>query len=161
MLGCISKLLNNSAVGEGMSHYFPEYSGANSGRISNMPQEAYSEEESVNENVGKIKDNKTNAAPYQQQHEWQLIFAVLLFLYLSSVLGCYLSLGEILHMASEHLIYNLVLITMPKHSSSPSHCLYIHLPMLCDLPSCHILYICTFYLKFRIPDQIRSDPDPL
>jgi hypothetical protein len=88
MLGCISKLLDNSVVGEGTSHYLPEHSGANPGRIFNMPQEAHSEEESVHENVGKIKDNKTNAAPYQQQHEWQLIFTALLFLYLFGEKSC-------------------------------------------------------------------------
>ncbi|KAG2336583.1 hypothetical protein BDR05DRAFT_1005716 [Suillus weaverae] len=93
-LGCISKLLDNDVVGESVSYYYPEYSGANPGRISNVPQEAHREEASVNENVGEFEDIKTSAAPYQQQPEWQHIFAALLFLYFSGALGQYARFGR-------------------------------------------------------------------
>lgn len=94
-LGRISKLLDNGVVGESVSHYYPEYSGANSGRISNVPQEAHSEDSSsVKENVGEeVKDNKTSAAPYQQQRQL-LFFAALLFLYFSGALGRYARFGR-------------------------------------------------------------------
>lgn len=93
-LGRISKLLDNGVVGESVSHYYPEYSGADPGRISNVPQEEHSEESSsVKENVFEVEDNKTSAAPYQQQRQL-LFFAAVLFLYFSGALGRYARFGR-------------------------------------------------------------------
>lgn len=92
-LGRISRLLDNGVVGESVSHYYPEYSGANPGRISDVPQEAHSEEASAKENSREAEDNKTSAAVYQQQRQL-ICFAALLFLYFSGALSRYARFGR-------------------------------------------------------------------
>jgi hypothetical protein len=92
-LGRISKLLDNGVVGESVSHYYPEYSGANPGRIPDVPQEAHREEASNKENVGEAEVNKTGAALYQQQRQL-IFFAALLFLYFTGALGRYARFGR-------------------------------------------------------------------
>ncbi|KAG1738268.1 hypothetical protein EDB19DRAFT_2039714 [Suillus lakei] len=91
-LGRISKLLDNGVVGESVSHYYPEYSGADPG-TPDMPQEAKNEQVSNKENVKEAEGTKTSATLYQQQR--QLVFiAALLFLFFSGALGRYSQIGR-------------------------------------------------------------------
>lgn len=91
-LGRVSKLLDNGVVGESVSHYYPEYSGADPG-LPDVPQEAHREEAADKENIGEAEGNKSSAALYQQQR--QLIFFVaFLFLFFSGALGRYAQFGR-------------------------------------------------------------------
>lgn len=91
-LGRISKLLDNGVVGESVSHYYPEYSGADPG-LPNVPQKAHSEAATNKENVGEAEGNKTSAALYQQQRQFVFLVA-LLFLFFSGALGRYSQFGR-------------------------------------------------------------------
>ncbi|KAG2362410.1 hypothetical protein BDR07DRAFT_1406846 [Suillus spraguei] len=91
-LGRVSKLLDNGVVGESVSHYYPEYSGADPG-LPNVPQEAHREEAADKENVGEAEGNKSSAALYQQQRQL-IFFAAFLFLFFSGALSRYAQFGR-------------------------------------------------------------------
>lgn len=91
-LGRLSKLLDNGVVGESVSHYYPEHSGADPG-LPDVPQEAHSEEAADKENIGEAKGNKSSATLYQQQRQL-VFFAAFLFLFFSGALGRYAQFGR-------------------------------------------------------------------
>ncbi|KAG2117625.1 hypothetical protein BD769DRAFT_1390759 [Suillus cothurnatus] len=72
MLGCISKLLDSSVVGESVSHYYPEYSGIDPG-LPSVPQEAHSEEASIKENVREAEGDNTSAALTSHLDRWRRV----------------------------------------------------------------------------------------
>ncbi|KAG0700210.1 hypothetical protein DFH29DRAFT_643990 [Suillus ampliporus] len=91
-LGRISKLLDNSVVGQSVSHHYPQNSGADPGSRE-VPQKAPSEIVSVRKDVGEADGNKNSAALYRQQQQL-VFFAALLFLFFSGALGRYAQLGR-------------------------------------------------------------------